>query len=183
MADLTRDPRVVAERARDGWTTWHPGDGTSYQAHVVRITGGPDHTDKILLLNVGRRTYPMQWSDTDYRHRENGRWTRTTARENGIPGWVWEAAEPLLHVLGATRVADAVPDTGPDAETDPAACLDSRDDRYVPACGQPRSEHCDLCRFCPGRHDDDCDHRDEDRAGLALLSTPPATRPPTWETQ
>lgn len=99
----TRNAFVTAVLARQGWTTWLPGDGSSYQAHLVTITIGPDRADLVLLLNIGRRTVAFQFPTPDYRKRETGPWTRKKAREQGIPRDLWDAAKPLLAVLGATR--------------------------------------------------------------------------------
>lgn len=107
--DTTRDPHLVAERAHTDWTTWHPGDGSSYQVRVTTITDGPDHADQLLLLNIHRRTVAFQWSNADYRHRENGPWRKKRARDFGIADWWWDAAKPLLDVLGATRDPDKSP--------------------------------------------------------------------------
>jgi hypothetical protein len=106
MADRTRDPFITAVEARQGWTTWHPGDGSSYLVHLLSVHGGPDRADLVLLLNISRRTVAFQWSPADYRHRETGRWTKRMCREQGIPEWAWDAAKPLLDVLGATRDPD-----------------------------------------------------------------------------
>ncbi len=107
--DITRDPQAVATVARGGWTTWHPGDGSSYRVHVVTIPTGPDHADQVLLVNAFRRTVSFQWSNADYRHRENGPWGKKRARENGIADPWWNAARPLLDALGATRDPDRAP--------------------------------------------------------------------------
>ncbi|MEU7787699.1 hypothetical protein [Amycolatopsis sp. NPDC049159] len=98
-----RDPRYTAEAAKICWVDWMPGDGTAYRVHAPVIAGGPDRSDRTLLLNCVGRTVAFQFSLTEYRHQHLGRWTKTKAREQGIPEWAWRAAEPLLAAYGATE--------------------------------------------------------------------------------
>jgi hypothetical protein len=103
MPEQSRDAFATAVLARQGWTNWLPGDGSSYQVHLLPIAIGPDRSDLVLLLNIGRCTTAFQFPAIDYRKRENGPWTWKRAREQGIGRDLWDAAKPLLVVLGATR--------------------------------------------------------------------------------
>lgn len=100
-----RDPVVVAAAATLEWVQWMPGDGSSYLVHVVRITNGPDYTDRVLLLNITRRTVALQFPKEFYRLAEVGPWTRARCIEQGLPSWTWDAARPLLEQFGVTATA------------------------------------------------------------------------------
>lgn len=106
--DPSRDPQAVAELASRQWCDWHPGDGSRYRVHIETIRGGSDDADRVLLLNIQRRTIAFQWAPALYRHLEGERWTKRRCKDLGIPTWAWRAARPLLEVVGATRRADAV---------------------------------------------------------------------------
>jgi hypothetical protein len=122
MSDVTprRDPRrvdprdaaAVAAAAPLRWVEWMPGDGSAYLVHVERITTGPDHTDRVLLLNIQRRTIALQFPNAAYRLDEQGRWTRARCVEQGLPVWAWDAARPLLEQYGvtATRPTPTTPE-------------------------------------------------------------------------
>ncbi len=102
VVEPKRDATATVERAHRDWTTWLPGDGTSYRVHVLPINGGPDHTDLLLLINQPRSTWAFQCAGVAYRHAEAGRWTQARARKHGIPDAIWNAAKPLLTELGVT---------------------------------------------------------------------------------
>lgn len=98
-----RDPHYTAAAAKICWVDWLPGDGTAYRVHAPVIAGGPDRSDRILLLNCIGKTVAFQFSLTEYRHRELGRWTIVKANQQGIPEAAWRAAEPLLAAYGVTK--------------------------------------------------------------------------------
>jgi hypothetical protein len=98
-----RDARYTAEAAKTCWVDWLPGDGTAYRVYAPVIAGGPDRSDRVLLVNCVGRTVGFQFSLTEYRHQQLGRWTKTKAREENIPEWAWRAAEPLLAAYGVTE--------------------------------------------------------------------------------
>lgn len=97
--DTSRDPHLVVERARLDWTTWHPGDGSSYRVRILPIGGGSDHSDVVLLLNIQRQTIALQTPSVAYRMAEFGTWTKTRCKALGLPEWTWNAARELLIVL------------------------------------------------------------------------------------
>lgn len=102
-ADPSRNPHTVVELAGQKWCDWHPGDGSRYRVHIETIRGGSDEGDRVLLLNIQRRTVAFQWAPALYRHLEGDRWSKKRCKEFGIPEWAWRAARPLLAVVGATR--------------------------------------------------------------------------------
>lgn len=97
-----RDARHTAAAAKVCWVDWFPGDGTAYRVYAPVIAGGPDRSDRVLLLNCVGRTVAFQFSLTEYRHRELGPWTKTKAKAQGVQDWAWRAAEPLLAAYGVT---------------------------------------------------------------------------------
>lgn len=100
--ETTRDPAATARLAEDQWAQWQPGDGASYRVHVVTISGGPDHADRVLLVNIARRTLAFQFATAAYRHTEGGPWSRKRCDAEGMPAWAWDAAQPLLAEFGVT---------------------------------------------------------------------------------
>jgi hypothetical protein len=101
--DPSRNPHTVVALAAKRWCDWHPGDGSRYRVHIETIRGGSDDADRVLLLNIQRRTIAFQWAPALYRHLEGERWTKKRCKELGIPEWAWRAARPLLDAVGATR--------------------------------------------------------------------------------
>lgn len=97
-----RDPRHTAAAAKICWVDWLPGDGTAYRVYAPVIAGGPDRSDRVLLINCVGKTVAFQFSLTEYRHRERGPWTAARSVREGIPYWAWRAAEPLLTAYGVT---------------------------------------------------------------------------------
>lgn len=97
-----RDPRHTAEAAKICWVDWLPGDGTAYRVHAPVIAGGPDRSDRILLLSCVGRTVAFQFSLTEYRHRQLGPWSWSRATSEGVPDRLWTAARPLLEAYGVT---------------------------------------------------------------------------------
>lgn len=98
-----RDALETAVAAHYGWVRWLPDDGSSYAVHIGRIHTGPDRSDGVLLVSIGRRTVAFQYPTAGYRKREVEPWTAFRALGEGIPAWLWKAAEPLLRTLGATE--------------------------------------------------------------------------------
>lgn len=106
--DITRDPVEVlrAASAEGPWAIWHPGDGTQYRVKVVVLVGGPDHTDRVLLIAVGGKTIAVQYQNPDdpsnsYRLRK---WTKQRWRSEGdLFGKYdpWDSVvKPLLEAAG-----------------------------------------------------------------------------------
>lgn len=98
-----RDAHHTAAAAKICWVDWLPGDGTAYRVYAPVIAGGPDRSDRLLLLNCVGKTVAFQFSLTEYRHHELGRWTMVKAKQQGIQDWAWRAAEPLLAAYGVTQ--------------------------------------------------------------------------------
>lgn len=110
---LSRDPELTLLHARSGWRDWRPGSnpapqrtpiygGLAYRVKICRIEGGLADGDKILLVNIGARTWAFQFPVTDER--------KAAAKRNadyyvplnrGVPERVWADVAPLLRVLGA----------------------------------------------------------------------------------
>lgn len=104
IADVaSRDPRHTAALARQEWRPWQPGDGTCYRVRIVTVVGGPDQSDNILLINVARKAWAVQYATVPYRLRGNGAMTASDGIALGLPVEIWRAAHPLLAQLGACR--------------------------------------------------------------------------------
>lgn len=100
---LSRDPELTLLHARSGWRDWRPGgNGMTYRVKICRIEGGLADCDKILLVNIGARTWAFQYQVTDERKavaKINA--DRYVPLRRGVPDRVWADVEPLLLVLGA----------------------------------------------------------------------------------
>lgn len=99
---ISRSPQYTATHCLNEWRDWNH-NGTCYRVRIVAVGGGPDHTDNILLVSVGRRCWALQYATVAYRIRENGPWTAEHARSCGIPSEIWRAARPLLVAVGVAR--------------------------------------------------------------------------------
>lgn len=100
---LSRDPELTLLHARSGWRDWRPGgNGMTYRVKICRIEGGLADCDKILLVNIGARSWAFQYQVTDERKavaKINA--DRYVPLRRGVPDRVWSDTEPLLRVLGA----------------------------------------------------------------------------------
>jgi hypothetical protein len=101
----SRNPTLVLAAALDGWTDWQPGNGTAYRAHVARVAGGPDHADRILLINCCGTTLAVQYTDPQIAAYRARRWTRKRWVDTGLHKVgdydLWDVARPLLTAAGA----------------------------------------------------------------------------------
>lgn len=99
---LARDPVLTVLHARTAWRDWYPGDGVCYRVKVCRIEGGLADCDKILLVNVGERTWAFQFAVTpERRARLRSNAPFLTPLSKGVPTSVWSAVQPLLAALDA----------------------------------------------------------------------------------
>jgi hypothetical protein len=98
---ISRDALATVMRARTEWRDWQPGDGTCYRVRVITVVGGPDYSDRILLVNCTGRTWAFQYATAPYRCEQARRCDRRADLSRGIPPSVWRAATPLLSAEGA----------------------------------------------------------------------------------
>lgn len=98
---LSRDPELTLLAARTAWRNWRPGgNGMTYRVKICRIEGGLADCDKILLVNIGVRTWSFQYQVTAERRataKLNGAWQVPLSR--GVPERVWTDVLPLLQIL------------------------------------------------------------------------------------
>jgi hypothetical protein len=103
-----RDPAATLVRARQGWTEWLPGDGTSYRVRIDVITEGPDETDRVLLVNCVHSTLAVQYVDPQVAGYRANPWTAARWQKERMPklgGYdMWPSVvAPLLRAAGAAR--------------------------------------------------------------------------------
>jgi hypothetical protein len=103
VADLiSRSPEFTLDRARSEWRDWCPGNGAAYRVRVLPICGGMADTDRILLVNVGARTWAFQYPINPTRQeRFKLHADYIVPLFKGVPPSVQTATEPLLKALGA----------------------------------------------------------------------------------
>lgn len=105
-ADPARRPALVLTAAIDGWADWLLGDGTAYRVRIIPIEGGPDHADRLLLVNCCGRTLAVQYADPRIAPYRAERWTRTRWRREGRHhatgghDWWTDVVRPLLAAAG-----------------------------------------------------------------------------------
>jgi hypothetical protein len=100
---LSRDPELTLFHARTAWRDWRPGgNGMTYRIKICRIEGGLADCDKILLVNVGDRTWAFQFAVTqDRKARLRINEPFLVPLKRGVPPRAWADIEPLLKVLEA----------------------------------------------------------------------------------
>jgi hypothetical protein len=104
---ISRDALATVTRARTEWRDWQPGDGTCYRVRVITMVGGPDYSDRILLINVNRHTWSFQFPTVPYRMREMGPPDYRRSVYQGAAGDLWPAVEPLLVAEGIIDAQEA----------------------------------------------------------------------------
>ena len=106
--DPTRDPAMVVRFAKGSaeWAVWHPGDGSQYRVRIVPIVGGPDETDRVLLVSCAGQLVAVQYVDPQVAGYRARPWTaaRWRAERKNPPGdfdWWPNVVRPLLAREGA----------------------------------------------------------------------------------
>lgn len=100
---ISRDALQTIMRAHTEWRAWQPGDGSCYWVRIHVINGdGPDYRDRVLLVNINRRTYAFQYPAAQYRLREMGTpaQRRRTLANQATGDWFGRAVAPLLVAEG-----------------------------------------------------------------------------------
>jgi hypothetical protein len=68
---------------------------------IINVGSGPDYGDKILLININRRTWGLQYPSAGHRRDEIGdAAVRSEYLREGIPQAIWDTALPLLRAAG-----------------------------------------------------------------------------------
>lgn len=99
---ISRDPLQTAMRAHKEWRAWQPGDGSCYWVRIHVINDGPDHRDRVLLVNINRRTWSFQYPVAAYRQREMGTpaQRRRALADQATGDWFGRVVAPLLVAEG-----------------------------------------------------------------------------------
>lgn len=98
---LSRDPELTLLAARTAWRDWRPGDGVTYRIKICRIEGGLADCDKVLLVNIGGRTWAFQFPVTEVRRQKlEHDCEYLISLRRGVPPRAWDAVWPLLKALG-----------------------------------------------------------------------------------
>jgi hypothetical protein len=97
---ISRNSLATMLRARTEWRDWQPGDGTCYRVRVITVVGGPDYSDRVLVVNVNRKAWAFQYPTAQYRIREMGPPDYRCSYFQGQAGELWRAVKPLLIAEG-----------------------------------------------------------------------------------
>lgn len=111
----SRDPKQVFEKAQlpieEPWAIWEPGDATQYRVKVVPVIGGPNHSDRVLMIAIVDQTIAVQfvapWVEGNAHRLRNWSATRWKAEGTKFVGYdydLWpKVVGPLLKAAGVVK--------------------------------------------------------------------------------